>query len=67
MSGFRAAFLFCGQFWRVQNSVPTWEISERSFDGIGLRVAIPLSNREGAVPGDVPQREGFAAGLGKHG
>ena len=47
--------------------MPTWEISERSFDGIGLRVAIPLSNREGAVPGDVPQREGFAAGLGKHG
>ena len=29
----------------MPNFVPTWKISECSFDGIGFRVAVPLSDR----------------------
>jgi hypothetical protein len=46
----------------VPNFVPTRKISERPFDGIRLRVAIPLRDRDGAVPCDAGQRKRIADG-----
>ena len=35
--------------------VPTCELSERSFDSVSLGMAIPLRDRNRAVPGDTRQ------------
>ena len=43
------------------------EFSESSFDGIGLRVTVPLGDGDGTVPCDAGQREGIAAALSEHG